>query len=126
MTTACDHLLNLIRIPSVSSASNRGVIEYATRALSLAGWSARETVYVDASGVEKVNLIAAPPHQDIAAHSVDLAFVCHTDTVPFSPSWNDALAPFIKQEFLYGCGACDVKVFFACLLEATSPLNRGR
>jgi acetylornithine deacetylase len=123
MTTTADHLLNLIRIPSVSSSSNREVIEYARHALSLAGWSTREMMYLDANGIEKVNLIAAPPQQDNAAHSVDLAFVCHTDTVPFSASWKDALSPFIKDGLLYGCGACDVKGFLACLLQAASQTH---
>lgn len=120
MTTAADHLLDLIRIPSVSSSSNRSVIEYACKALCLAGWTTRELAYHDANGIEKVNLIAAPPQQDAAARSVDLALVCHTDTVPFSPMWKNALSPFIADGLLYGCGACDVKGFLACLLETAS------
>jgi acetylornithine deacetylase len=126
MTTAADHLLNLIRIPSVSSSSNREVIEYARHALCLAGWSTREVMYLDENRIEKVNLIAAPPQQDVADHLVDLAFVCHTDTVPFASSWKDALSPTFKDGRIYGCGACDVKGFLACLLQAAASPIPGR
>jgi|SRR5450631_698593 len=122
MTAAHDHLLKLVRIDSVSSISNRGVIDYAAAALTLAGWSTREISYYYAIGVEKINLIAAPPGQDIADRSVDLAFVCHTDTVPHSPTWANALSPLVKDGFLRGCGACDVKGFLACLLAAASAI----
>jgi acetylornithine deacetylase len=49
---------------------------------------------------------------------VDLAFLCHTDTVPYSKSWLQALQPVFQGEMLHGCGACDVKGFLACLLAA--------
>ena len=120
MTTVVDHLTNLIRIPSVSAHSNRPVIQYAASVLTSFGWSFREFVYADDSGTEKVNLIAAPPGQAVADHSVDLAFLCHTDTVPYAQAWPQALQPELRGEMLHGCGACDVKGFLACLLAAAS------
>jgi acetylornithine deacetylase len=123
--TAQEYLLDLIRIRSVSATSNRAVIDYARNVLHQAGWSTRELAYVDANAVEKVNLIAAPPHQDVSVRSVDLAFVCHTDTVPFSSSWARALEPFLDEDHLYGCGACDVKGFLACLLQAATSKPYG-
>ena len=122
MIIAKDYLFDLIAIDSVSCSSNRGVTDYARSVLERAGWNTREIVYDDAMGIEKVNLVASPPSQDVNESSVDLAFVCHTDTVPFSGTWDAALKPFADSEFLYGCGACDVKGFLACLLEtAASP-----
>jgi acetylornithine deacetylase len=123
--TAADYLLDLIRIRSVSASSNRDVVDYARNVLHQAGWSTRELAYVDANAIEKVNLIAAPPRQDVSARSVDLAFVCHTDTVPFSSSWAGALEPFADEEHIYGCGACDVKGFLACLLQAAASQPHG-
>jgi acetylornithine deacetylase len=76
----------------------------------------------DASGTEKINLIAAPPGQDPTASNVDLAFLCHTDTVPPATDWAAALAPFVREGMLHGCGACDVKGFLACLLTAASEV----
>ncbi|NYF80070.1 acetylornithine deacetylase [Granulicella arctica] len=75
-------------------------------------------MYADANNVEKINLIAAPPGQHPEQSAVDLAFLCHTDTVPYASDWIEATNPFIADEVLYGCGACDVKGFLACLLAA--------
>ena len=118
MRTVSDHLANLIEIPSVSSMSNRDVIDYAKDTLLSAAWNLREKTYVDANGVEKVNLLASPKDENIADADVDLAFFCHTDTVPFAADWADALVPIFKDGIIYGCGSCDVKGFLACLLTA--------
>lgn len=123
MSTVLDHLANLIRIPSVSAISNRPIIQYAVSTLTSHGWTAREIAYVDASGIDKVNLIAAPPGQSVTDRSVDLAFLCHTDTVPYAKEWSQALQPEIRGEMLHGCGACDVKGFLACLLTAAAWPN---
>jgi acetylornithine deacetylase len=124
VSTVLDHLTNLIRIPSVSSISNRPIIQYAVSVFTRHGWTAREIAYVDDSGIEKVNLIAAPPGQSATERSVDLAFLCHTDTVPYAKEWSQALQPEVRGEMLHGCGACDVKGFLACLLTAAAPNMR--
>lgn len=118
MSPVVDHLSQLIRIPSVSGLSNRPVVAYAAAVLQTAGWTTREVAYVGDGGVEKVNLIAAPPGQSVMRREVDLAFFCHTDTVPYSADWNHALDPLRTGDMLHGCGACDVKGFLACLLAA--------
>jgi acetylornithine deacetylase len=120
MTGVVDHLLELVRIPSTSSLSNRAVVDYAQAAFHHAQWSTTVLPYRDANGIEKINLIAAPPGQDPAEVNVDLAFLCHTDTVPPAADWTTALAPFVNEGTLHGCGACDVKGFLACLLTAAS------
>ncbi|MFL6429404.1 MAG: acetylornithine deacetylase [Acidobacteriaceae bacterium] len=113
-----NHLSNLIRIPSVSGISNRPVTKYASSVLKASGWTTREVTYIDESGTEKVNLIAAPPGQGVEDRTADLAFLCHTDTVPYANDWQHALQPLRQGEMLHGCGACDVKGFLACLLVA--------
>ena len=120
MTTVIDHLINLVRIPSVSTLTNRPVIEYAASALTSLGWTIHEFVYADDAGTEKINLIAAPPGQSAMDRSIDLAFLCHSDTVPFAKDWSQALQPELRGENLHGCGACDVKGFLACLLAAAA------
>ena len=115
-----NYLLDLIRIPSVSSVSNRPVIEYAQQVLQEIHWHTESVRYVDTSGIEKINLIATPPGQDPNEQVVDLAFLCHTDTVPPARDWAAALQPLIDAGVVYGCGACDVKGFLACLLTAAS------
>jgi acetylornithine deacetylase len=123
LSAVVDHLSNLIRIPSVSAISNRPVVDYAASVLTTRGWSTREVSYTDESGTEKVNLIAAPPGQAAADRAVDLAFLCHTDTIPYAKEWPQALHPVIRGALLHGCGACDVKGFLGCLLAAAESLN---
>jgi acetylornithine deacetylase len=123
LSAVVDHLSNLIRIPSISAISNRPVIDYATAVLATHGWSTREVSYADESGAEKVNLIAAPPGQSVTERAIDLAFLCHTDTVPSAKGWSLALQPVLRGELLHGCGACDVKGFLACLLTAAESPN---
>jgi len=130
MKTVVEYLEDLIRIPSVSSISNRPIMEYVDRVLQEARWSTQFMTHVDEAGLEKINLIAAPYGQDLEDSDADLAFVCHTDTVPYAADWTNALAPFVLDGLLYGCGACDVKGFLACLLTAISngtpaELQRG-
>lgn len=119
-------LRELVRIPSVSSMSNRPIIELVKGVLQPRGWRICELPYCDGIGVEKINLLATPPGQRVDSFSIDLAFVCHTDTVPYNATWVDALNAQIKDGRLHGCGACDVKGFLACLLAAfaSSPAQQ--
>jgi acetylornithine deacetylase len=117
MKAVVEHLSNLIRIPTPSSVSNRPVVEYAVGVLCQVGWMWREIGYRDSAGMEKVNLVAWPPGQD-SEGPVELAFVCHTDTVPYAADWAGALEPVEADGVVRGCGACDVKGFLACLLAA--------
>ena len=130
MKSVVEHLSDLVRIPSVSRLSNRPIIDYVRGALQPAGWKFRELIYRDTCDIEKVNLIAAPPGANIEDIAVDVAFVCHTDTVPFASSWSYATDPFVNDGYLHGCGACDVKGFLACaitaaLAPASQPVARG-
>jgi acetylornithine deacetylase len=118
MTRVVEHLENLICIPSVSSVSNRPMIEYAEQALHATGWQTVRHIYTDLAHTEKINLIAAPPRQSVNDRAVDTAFLCHTDTVPYAATWTGAVHPSKHNGFLHGCGACDVKGFLACLLAS--------
>jgi acetylornithine deacetylase len=124
--TVVEHLSNLIRIPSPSFLSNRPIIDYAADALRKAQWHSRETIYRDAAGVEKVNLIAAPPQQDLDDTAAELALMCHTDTIPYSVDWRQALEPHVADRLLHGCGACYVKGFLACLLASIAEIDTSR
>jgi acetylornithine deacetylase len=108
----------LIRIPSVSTLTNRPLIEFVENTLRGRGWNFRELPYRDASEVEKVNLLATPSWQKVDDFAVDLAMVCHTDTVPYSADWANAVDPCVIEGAMHGCGACDVKGFLACLLAS--------
>jgi len=123
MKSAAEFLVDLVRIPSPSPVSNRAVVEYAAGVLHARGWSTRPVGYRDPAGVEKVNLIAAPPGQSLSDRVSDLVLMSHTDTVPYAAEWTDALNPFVRDGHLHGCGSCDVKSFLACALAATSTID---
>ena len=114
-----DILLDLVAIPSVSPMSNAPVIEYARK--HLAGWKIKLYPYRDPAGVEKINLVTTTK-----PGVVELAFVCHTDTVPYDPAWKEAVHPAIRGGKLYGRGSCDVKGFLACVLAAVSKVEPAK
>jgi acetylornithine deacetylase len=139
-------LQDLIAIPSVSSASNQAVIDYARQWLTASQWDIRTFPFADPNGIEKVNLVAAP--RSLLQHglpdeafpspigssvarrsrendvlSVELALVCHTDTVPYPADWPEAVHPKVRNGRVYGRGACDVKGFLACILATVRDLE---
>jgi len=125
MTDVVELLRQLVSISSVSRDSNRPVIAYAQSVLANAGWIFQEHAYRDPSGVEKVNLITSLGELP-ASRQVELALVCHTDTVPYSADWPEATTLIAYGEYLKGCGACDVKGFLACILAAVVGIDPNR
>ena len=121
MKPAVDILTDLVAIPSVSSMSNRPVIDYALRTLDPRRWKTRLHPYSDAAGVAKFNLVARTGREP-----AELALVCHTDTVPFASDWKEAVSPRVRGGKLYGRGSCDVKGFLACVLTCLSELDVAR
>jgi acetylornithine deacetylase len=109
-------LLDLVAIPSVSPLPNGPVIEYVEKHLD--GWRIARYPYRDEAGVEKINIVATTK-----PGKAELAFVCHTDTVPYDPEWREAVRPVIRGGKLYGRGSCDVKGFLACVLAAIAKVN---
>ena len=127
-------LMDLIAIPSVSSGSNQAVLEYAQQFLKPGKWDVRTSPYADPKGVAKANLIAVPRKPDRAFRNagrneehdlpgVELALVCHTDTVPYPDDWPEAVNPKVIDRRVYGRGACDVKGFLACILALIGDLE---
>jgi acetylornithine deacetylase len=118
--TVAEVLSELVSIPSVSTMTNRPVIEHVETLLSRKDWELERYPYFDQAGTEKINLVARTgPESELN----QLALVCHTDTVPFEPSWANAVNPKLSRGKLYGCGACDIKGFLACALTAASRLD---
>jgi acetylornithine deacetylase len=78
-------LIDLIRIPSVSALSNVPVIDYIVETLDAKIWNLRRLSYSDAAGIPKQNLLATM-NADLDL-PIELALVCHTDTVPYPEDW---------------------------------------
>jgi len=82
-------LKDLVAIDSVSSHSNREIIDYLTTRCHAFGFQTRHFAYQDENSVEKINLIALAAADFSPNTDVELALVGHTDTVPYDPNWSD-------------------------------------
>jgi acetylornithine deacetylase len=111
-------LLDLVGIPSVSAMNNRAVIDYVVACLDPSHWDTYFDTYVDSTGTLKTNLVALT--KNAIGGRAELAFVCHSDTVPFEADWKEAVRPANREGRIYGRGSCDVKGFLACALTALS------
>lgn len=123
MISSTTLLHELVAISSVSSQSNRPLIEWIQKFLLPLGWHQRLLTYEDAAGIEKVNLIASSQAFSEGTINTELAIVCHTDTVPYSAAWSDATNLIEREGKLHGCGACDDKGFLACILATVSAMD---
>jgi len=117
--TAAEILRELVAIPTPSTVSNLPLLAWVFRFLEGCGWRVARFPYEDEAGVAKANLLAWPGASEQPAF-VEMAFVCHTDTVPYANAWAGALDLEERGGSLHGCGSCDVKGALACFLAAVS------
>lgn len=122
-TRAKETLADLVGIDSVSSRSNAEIISYLAARCESLGLGTRRFPYTDRAGVEKINLIALAGADFSESMAVELALVGHTDTVPYDPSWSEALVLTEHDGKLYGRGACDTKGFIAAALTAVAAVD---
>ncbi len=120
--TPAEILRKLVAISTPSRVSNLPLLHWVREFLEALGWHVEFLSYLDESAVEKANLIARPPSH-VPNSSIDLAFVCHTDTVPYAEDWASALVLTERDGMLHGCGSCDVKGALACFLAAVAAVH---
>ncbi len=119
-------LAELVAIDSTSSRSNVEIIRFLAERVEGLGLSARLVPYADEQGVKKLQLVAVHPKTFEDGGEVELALVGHTDTVPFDPTWAEALTLTERDGRLYGRGACDTKGFIAAALAALAETDIER
>jgi acetylornithine deacetylase len=119
---AAEILRELVAIPTPSAVSNVPLLCWVTAFLESRDWQVELFPWTDEAGVEKANLIARPVGPASQDHA-ELAFICHTDTVPFAADWADALVLAGHDGLLHGCGSCDVKGSLAAFLSAVSGFD---
>jgi len=115
LSPAAQILRDLIQCPSVTPAEG-GALDYLGGRLSKSGFRTDRQIFQEAGTDDVDNLYArlgeAGPH---------LMFAGHTDVVPVGAESDWALGPFsgeIKDGFLYGRGAVDMKGGIACFAAA--------
>jgi acetylornithine deacetylase len=118
---ASEILRELVAIASPSRVSNLPLLYWVREFLEAREWSVELLPYRDDNDVEKANLIARPAGANNDAR-IDIAFICHTDTVPYAANW-PALELQERDGHLHGCGSCDVKGALACFLATVDELK---
>jgi acetylornithine deacetylase len=116
-------LAELVAIDSVSSRSNSEIVDYVAKRCESIGLTVKRLPYADASGVEKINLIALSGVEFSNNTVVEMALVGHTDTVPYDPNWHEALQLTERERNFFGRGACDTKAFIAASLTAIETIE---
>jgi acetylornithine deacetylase len=117
-------LEELIRYDTTSSRSNLGLIEAVRDRLRAQGI---EALLVYDRAREKANLFATVPAAD-GGTGGGLALSGHTDVVPVTGQhWtSDPFDSVIRDDRLYGRGACDMKGFIAVVLGLLPGLQQRR
>ena len=122
----------LIARASVSRDPNADAADFCADFLREHGFAVERTVYRDRTGVEKANLLARLGPNP-APGRPGFVWLGHTDVVP-ADRWDGPAAdgrpggpfePVVKDDKLYGRGACDMKGPIACALAAAARLARS-
>ncbi|WP_442510303.1 M20 family metallopeptidase [Novipirellula sp. SH528] len=125
-----DTLSRLIAFPSVSSVSNVEITKYVDEILRSLGFETELTIYEDAKGIQKANVLAKRmPIESPGSLTGGVAYFCHTDVVPASgwvgphpESPGDAFHATITNQRVYGRGACDMKGSLVAMLAAVKQV----
>ena len=111
-------LFDLISFKTISGEDNSSLIDYCDNILKDLGASSFRTYDEDK---KRVNLFATLKTKKTNGKT-PIILSGHTDVVPVSKSWStDPFKATVKDDKLYGRGACDMKGFIACSL-AYAPI----
>ena len=111
-------LTDLIGFKTISGDDNSNLINYCEEYLQKLGATSFKTFDEEKKRVNLFATFKAKKTNGIKP----IILSGHTDTVPVSKSWStDPFKATIKDEKLYGRGACDMKGFIACVL-AYAPI----
>ncbi|HEX9808886.1 MAG TPA: M20/M25/M40 family metallo-hydrolase, partial [Alphaproteobacteria bacterium] len=118
---AIDHLTTLIGFDTVSSRSNRALIDHVAGVLAAHGVACEVMESEDGA---KANLYATIGPPDAGG----LMLAGHTDVVPVEgQDWHtDPFAATEREGRIHGRGAADMKGFIACVLALVPELVSGK
>ena len=112
-------LTDLIAFKTISGQDNTSLINYCDEILKNLGATSFKTF--DNQNPKQQNLFATIKAKKSNGKK-PIILSGHTDVVPISKGWNtDPFKATIKEDKLFGRGACDMKGFIACAL-AFAPI----
>ena len=121
MTDALSIARDLIRCPSVTPA-DAGALGVLEKALAAAGFTCHRVTFSEPGTADIDNLYAR-----IGTEAPHITFAGHTDVVPPGDETAWTLGAFsgeVKDGFLYGRGAVDMKGGIACSVAAVLAISR--
>ena len=114
--TAREYTRDLVAFPTVSTSSNTAICTYLEDVMKRLGFGTERITYLDAEGVEKVNVVGRK-----GSGTGGMAYFGHTDVVP-ADSWfssdHGPFEPVVKGDRLFGRGSCDMKGSLGAMLAA--------
>lgn len=120
-------LTRLVSFDTTSSRSNSEILDYLGGHARSLGFEIKIDTITDEKGVEKGNLVCtAGPKPGRGPGGAGLAFVGHTDCVPYDADWKDALNLVEREGRLFARGAADTKGFIAAAIAAVEGLDLAR
>ena len=110
----------LIKMKTVSSSSNKEVIDYVEKELLQNSFEVEVQTYKAKNGLDKYNLVAK-----LGKGNGGLALIAHADVVPGQEDKWAAFEPEIKDGKLFGRGSCDMKGAISVFLHVIKDLDQN-
>ena len=114
---------DLIKFPSVTP-NDAGAINFLSKQLKVLGFNCKILEFKDKKSKAIKNLYAR-----LGKKNPNLCYAGHTDVVPPGniKDWTvDPFKPFVKNNYLIGRGANDMKSSIACFVAAVSKFLRKK
>ena len=116
---------DLVKIDSSDPGAYEGEIEQHIKGLVEAYIAKLDSPALDAAEVRELEVLSGRRNLMITVPGVSdeprLVYICHMDTVTLGDGWDADIAPLgatVRDDKLYGRGACDMKGGLACAIAA--------
>lgn len=116
---------DLVKIDSSDPGAYEGEIEQHIKGLVEAYIAKLDSPALDAAEVRELEVLPGRRNLMITVPGVSdepqLVYICHMDTVTLGDGWDADIAPLgatVRDDKLYGRGACDMKGGLACAIAA--------
>ena len=116
---------DLVKIDSSDPGAYEGEIEQHIKGLVEAYIAKLDSPVLDAAEVRELEVLPGRYNLMITVPGMSdeprLVYICHMDTVTLGDGWNADIAPLgavVRNDKLYGRGACDMKGGLACAIAA--------
>ena len=116
---------DLVKIDSSDPGAYEGEIEYFIKRLIEQQLAQLDSPALDAIRVEELEVLPGRRNLMVTVPGLSdeprLVYICHMDTVTLGDGWDANIAPLgatVRNDKLYGRGACDMKGGLACAIAA--------